>query len=49
MKSEKRARLEAAGWKMGSVRDFLGLSRTEAVMIEIRHMIGSLLGKIRAL
>jgi predicted transcriptional regulator len=36
MKSAKKARLEAAGWKVASAEDFLGLSRTEAVYVEMK-------------
>jgi len=36
MKSGKKARLEAAGWKIGSAEDFLGLSRAEAVYVEMK-------------
>ena len=36
MRAEKRKRLEAKGWKVGSVKDFLGLSDQEAAYIELR-------------
>ncbi len=36
MKSNKRARLESAGWQFGTVKDFLGLSVVESAIIEIR-------------
>ena len=36
MKRAKRARLEAAGWKTGSAKDFLGLSEEEASFIELK-------------
>ena len=36
MKKSKRARLEAAGWAVGSVQDFLGLSDAEAALIEVK-------------
>ena len=36
MRKEKKARLERAGWKVGSVRDFLGLSKTEEALVELR-------------
>jgi ribosome-binding protein aMBF1 (putative translation factor) len=32
----KRKRLEAAGWKHGGVREFLGLSEAETALLEIR-------------
>jgi DNA-binding XRE family transcriptional regulator len=36
MSAERRKRLEAAGWKVGTVQQFLGLTDAEAVLIEIR-------------
>ena len=36
MKNAKKARLEAAGWKIGSAEDFLGPSRAEAVYVEMK-------------
>jgi DNA-binding XRE family transcriptional regulator len=36
MRKDKRARLERAGWKVGSVRDFLGLSAIEEALVELR-------------
>lgn len=36
MKKSKRAKLEAAGWIVGSVREFLGLSAAEAALIELK-------------
>ena len=36
MKKSKRAKLEAAGWAIGSVQDFLGLSDAEAALIEMK-------------
>lgn len=36
MKKSKRARLEAAGWAVGSVQEFLGLSEADAVLIEMK-------------
>jgi predicted XRE-type DNA-binding protein len=36
MKQEKRKRLEAAGWKVGGVQEFLGLTDEEAVVIELK-------------
>jgi len=34
MKPAKRKRLEAAGWKVGSAKDFLGLTPEEAAFVE---------------
>lgn len=36
MKKAKRTRLEAAGWKVGSVKQFLGLTDEEAAFVELK-------------
>lgn len=36
MKKAKRARLEAAGWKVGTVQELLGLSDEEMEFIELK-------------
>jgi DNA-binding XRE family transcriptional regulator len=36
MQRRKRARLEAAGWRIGSVADFLGLAPAEAAYVEMK-------------
>ena len=36
MKKTKRAKMEAAGWAVGSVKEFLGLSEADAVLIEMK-------------
>ncbi len=36
MDKEKRKRLEAKGWKVGNVEEFLGLSPEEAAYIELK-------------
>ena len=36
MKSAKRKRLEAQGWRVGSTREFLGLSVEEAALVETK-------------
>ena len=36
MRSNKKKRLEAKGWKVGSAKEFLGLSSHEAEYIEIK-------------
>ena len=36
MRKSKRAKLEAAGWAVGSVKEFLGLSEADAVLIEMK-------------
>ena len=36
MKTAKRRNLEAAGWKVGSVAELLGLGATEAAWVKLR-------------
>lgn len=36
MDKKKLNRLEAAGWKAGKAEDFLGLSKAEAALVELR-------------
>ncbi len=36
MKNAKRAKLEAAGWAVGSVKEFLGLSDVDAALIDMK-------------
>lgn len=36
MDKAKRKRLEAAGWRVGSVADFLGLSPAESAFLELK-------------
>jgi DNA-binding XRE family transcriptional regulator len=36
MRKSKRARLEVAGWAVGSVKEFLGLSEADAALIEMK-------------
>jgi ribosome-binding protein aMBF1 (putative translation factor) len=36
MKKAKKERLQKAGWKVGSVQDFLGLSDEEAAMVAMK-------------
>ena len=39
MKKDKRARLEHAGWKVGTVRDLLGLSKAEEALVELKLIL----------
>jgi DNA-binding XRE family transcriptional regulator len=48
MKRQKKARLEAAGWKVGSARDFLGLTDAEAAVIELKLEFAKALREQRA-
>ena len=36
MKKDQRKKLESAGWVVGSVKEFLGLSEADAVLIEMK-------------
>lgn len=36
MRKNKKERLEAAGWRVGNAADFLGLSKEEAALIEMK-------------
>lgn len=36
MKASKRMKLEAAGWTVGSASDFLGLSKEEETLVEVK-------------
>ena len=36
MKREKRKRLERGGWRAGSTEDFLGLTKDEQAVVEIK-------------
>jgi ribosome-binding protein aMBF1 (putative translation factor) len=46
MKPERKKRLEKAGWKVGSADDFLGLSKDESALVNIRLALAQSL-KIR--
>ena len=41
MKTVKRKRLEAAGWRVGTVRDFLDLTAAENELVEMRVALAS--------
>jgi ribosome-binding protein aMBF1 (putative translation factor) len=47
MRKEKRARLEKSGWRIGSSQDFLGLSKVESALIDIRLTLASALRRAR--
>lgn len=48
MDSQKKARIEAAGWKAGSVSDFLELSEAEFSYIELKSALSDLLRESRS-
>jgi len=47
MHENKRKRLKARGWKVGSAKDFLGLDDQEAAFIELRLRLASSLRDLR--
>lgn len=47
MKVSKRKKLENAGWKVGGVEDFLGLSAEEAEFIEMKLALSRFLKQSR--
>ena len=47
MKADKRKRLEAAGWRVGDTRDFLGLTPGEAEFVEIKLALARRLRELR--
>lgn len=48
MKQSKRARLEAGGWRFGTVAEFLGLSQEEAALVETKVALSRALRRKRA-
>jgi len=48
MKKAKRDRLEAAGWKVGTTAEFLGLTAEEDAFIEIKVNLVIALRRLRA-
>ncbi|MFI5180944.1 MAG: helix-turn-helix domain-containing protein [Thermoanaerobaculia bacterium] len=48
MRSGRRARLEAAGWKIGSATEFLGLTPEEEALVEIKLGLARELKEVRA-
>ena len=47
MKANKRQKLEQAGWHVGSVDEFLGLSSEESAYIEMKLALSEALKKTR--
>ncbi len=48
MNAATRKRLEADGWVLGSIKEFLGLSDEEAALVEIKLALSKLLKEQRA-
>lgn len=47
MDKEKKKRLEAKGWKVGSVEEFLGLSAEESKYVELKLKLSQRLKELR--
>jgi len=47
MRENKRKRLKARGWRVGSAKDLLGLSDQEAAFIELKLRLASSLRDLR--
>jgi predicted XRE-type DNA-binding protein len=47
MRQNKRKALEAKGWQLGSVDDFLGLSEEELALIDLKIALGNALKQRR--
>ena len=47
MNTKKKKRLEAAGWRVGSVEDFLGLSDEEVAYIDLKMTLSQKLRQRR--
>lgn len=47
MQQAKRERLQARGWKVGTVQDFLELSDEEALLVEIKARLAAALSALR--
>ena len=47
MNSAKKKRLEAAGWKVGSAGDFLGLTPEEVQVVELKLALSDSLRRFR--
>lgn len=48
MRKDKKARLERAGWKVGTVRELLGLSKAEEALVELKLILSRGLRERRA-
>ena len=48
MDKNKKARLESAGWRIGSPQEFLKLSEAESILVDIRLALARALRRARA-
>jgi DNA-binding XRE family transcriptional regulator len=47
MKNDKRRTLESAGWRVGDAEEFLGLTRDEVVLLQMREALGRRVRELR--
>lgn len=47
MKASKRKKLESAGWKVGSAREFLELSDAEAMLVNMKLALAAKIKELR--
>ena len=47
MEAKKKRKLEAAGWRVGSAAEFLGLTPEESALIELKLSLGRLVRTAR--
>jgi len=47
MKERKRSRIQAAGWRVGTPQEFLGLTEQEAAFVELKHALATSLRERR--
>jgi predicted XRE-type DNA-binding protein len=47
MKAGKQKRLEGAGWRVGAVDEFLGLSKQESALVEVKLRLARRLRALR--
>jgi ribosome-binding protein aMBF1 (putative translation factor) len=48
MNTAQKARLKKAGWRVGTAEEFLGLSREQAQLVEMKLALGEFLRRHRA-
>ncbi len=47
MKADKKRRIEAKGWRVGTADEFLGLSPQESVLVELRLRLADAVRELR--
>jgi DNA-binding XRE family transcriptional regulator len=47
MEKKKRKRLEKAGWRVGTAGEFLGLTKAEEALVDMKMVLGTRLRKTR--